>query len=266
MVVARTLDAPAPCPIEILSLGRFEVRVDGTPLRFERKTPRRPLALLKALIAAGGREVAETALMDALWPEADGDAASAALATTLHRLRRLVRYSAAVIRRDGRVGLDGTLCQVDCWRLEDLLADGEAALARSSEAPRRLVSEAVALYRGPFLPGDVDDAWATALRERLRARLLRLLSTVGRLHEQAGRWEEAAACYERGLDLDDGAEGLCRRAMGAYARLARPAEGLALYERCRRQLGAALGVAPSAETEALHRELRRLAATVGRAA
>ena len=49
------LRAPAHPPgawpwcVKVFSLGRFEVQVNDVPLRFEGKTPRRPLALLKVI-------------------------------------------------------------------------------------------------------------------------------------------------------------------------------------------------------------------------
>ncbi len=64
-----------PWPIKIFTLGRFEVLRDGEPVRFARKVQRKPLALLKALVAFGGRSVREELVMDALWPDAEGDAA-----------------------------------------------------------------------------------------------------------------------------------------------------------------------------------------------
>ena len=73
-----------PWPIKIFTLGRFEVLLDGEPVRFARKVQRKPLALLKALIAFGGRRVREDLVMDALWPDAEGDAARVALASALH--------------------------------------------------------------------------------------------------------------------------------------------------------------------------------------
>lgn len=45
-------------PLRIYTLGRFTLVSDGTPLRYSRKAPSKPLLLLKALIAAGGRQVA----------------------------------------------------------------------------------------------------------------------------------------------------------------------------------------------------------------
>jgi LuxR family transcriptional regulator, maltose regulon positive regulatory protein len=64
-----------PWPVKIYTLGRFKVLKDDQPLQFAGKVQRKPLALLKAMIAFGGRHVREELLIDALWPDADGDAA-----------------------------------------------------------------------------------------------------------------------------------------------------------------------------------------------
>ena len=96
-----------PWPIKIFTLGRFEVLRDGEPMRFGRKVQRKPLALLKALIAFGGRSVREELVMDALWPDAEGDAARVALASALHRLRSLLGREQAVVRQEGQLSLDG---------------------------------------------------------------------------------------------------------------------------------------------------------------
>ena len=62
-----------PYPIKIYTLGRFEIIRDDEPLHFSGKEQKKPLELLKALIAFGGRDVPEERLTDALWPDADGD-------------------------------------------------------------------------------------------------------------------------------------------------------------------------------------------------
>src|SRR5262249_10329627 len=104
-----------PWPVKILTLGRFEVLLDGEPVRFARKVQRKPLALLKALVAFGGRGVREELVMDALWPDAEGDAARVALASALHRLRGLLGREQAILRQEGLLSLDSRHCWVDVW-------------------------------------------------------------------------------------------------------------------------------------------------------
>ncbi len=62
--------------------------------------------MLKALIAFGGKDVGETRLSDALWPDAEGDAARTSFDTTLHRLRKLIGNDKAIVINEGLLSLD----------------------------------------------------------------------------------------------------------------------------------------------------------------
>ena len=108
-------------------------------------------------------------LADALWPGAEGDAAAQALTTTLFRLRKLIGEQ-VIRRQDGRLTLDPTLCWVDCWAFERLSNDDSADPPQRLEKLRRL-------HQGPFLDGADDAPWAQPMRERLHAKLTRLLRT-----------------------------------------------------------------------------------------
>jgi LuxR family maltose regulon positive regulatory protein len=55
-----------PYPIRIYTLGRFEIISDDKPLEYAGKEQKKPLEMLKALIARGGRDVPEERLTDAL--------------------------------------------------------------------------------------------------------------------------------------------------------------------------------------------------------
>jgi two-component SAPR family response regulator len=155
--------------IVIFTLGRFEVVLDGIPLRFKGRAPVRALELLSALIAAGGRGVSVASLSDSLWPEADGFDAYRAFTTTLHRLRRLLHCPEAVRLCAGRLTLDAQLCRVDLWEFERTLR-----AARDSDALR----EALDLYHGPFM-GDDPSPWCISMRARLEKQVSASKSRVG---------------------------------------------------------------------------------------
>jgi DNA-binding SARP family transcriptional activator len=248
-----------PWPVKVFTLGRFEVLRDERPVQFAGKAQRKPLALLQALIGLGGRRVREDRLTERLWPDADGHAAHQALATTLHRLRRLLANDRAILRHDGALTLVPEQCWVDLWAVERMIARAEGAIARSPvrdhewAASVRWTERAVALYRGDFLAGDAAP-WAMGVGERLRERVLRQLRKLGHLWESIGDWEEAAECYERAVTLNECAEDFYRRLMLAYAKLDRRADAIRAYQRCRAGL-ATLGMGPSKETEAAHRGL-----------
>lgn len=244
-----------PFPVKLYTLGRFSLLVDDRPVKFSTKTQKKPLDLLKVLVALGGREVSEAKLAEALWPQAEGDAAAQSLATTLHRLRKLIGED-AIERREGRLTLNPEQVWIDAWTLERQMASLEAACReRRTEEVSRLSDRLLALYRGEFLAGESDAHWAIAYRERLRGKCLRLIEhTVGCL-QQGRQHAMALACYQKAIEMDPLAEGFYQGLMRCYHALGRRAEALATYERCRRLLAARFGVTPSPQTQALYQQI-----------
>lgn len=92
-----------PWPLRIRTFGRFEIEVDGEPLRFTGKVQKRPLELLRTLVAFGGTAVHEAQLAQALWPDAEGDDAHNAFVTTLQRLRRMLVHRDALRLQEGKL-------------------------------------------------------------------------------------------------------------------------------------------------------------------
>jgi DNA-binding SARP family transcriptional activator len=150
------------------------------------------------------------------------------------------------------------------WAFERLLTRADAVLSRSNHKGQgwaeyvRLVRRAAELYQGPFLGGDAEAPWATALSDRLRRRFLREHIRVGEHREQNGEWQEAVNCYEAGLRVDPCAEDICRRLMKAYQHLGRPAEMMSIYNSLKEALRNRRGTSPSAETERIRQSLENL--------
>jgi LuxR family maltose regulon positive regulatory protein len=143
--------------------------------------------------------VKEEQLSDALWPEADGDAAHSAFTTTLSRLRDLLGAEKAIRIQEGRATLDPRYCWVDAWAFERLLAEAEGRLREHREGREReavqpspleeLFGKATALYNGHFLAGDEAHVWTTSYRERLRGKFLRLIGRWGGAPGKRGEME-----------------------------------------------------------------------------
>jgi DNA-binding SARP family transcriptional activator len=249
-----------PWPLKIFTLGRFGLVRDGKPVRFSGKVQKKPLALLKALITLGGREVSEEQLMDILWFEADGDVAHKSFATTLHRLRKLIGNEKAIQLREGRLTLNQRYCWVDVWAFERILGQVDAAwkegLAKNNiDQTIQLAEKAIEMYRGPFLAAEIDQPWTISFRERLRSKFLRNVGRLGLYWEKVGDFSRAVNCYQKGLEVDDLAEEFYQRLIICYKRLGRKAEALTVYHRCRNTFSTVLGVEPSPATEAICKSL-----------
>ncbi len=248
-----------PWAFRVRALGAFELLRHDAPIAAPGKAQRRPLDMLKVLIAHGGERVAEERVTGALWPRVDGDSAHRSFTSTLHRLRKLLGEDRAVLLHEGRVTLERRYFWVDVWAFDEVVAEIEALFRRARAAPGAARVEGLAerlleLYRGPFMAGDAEQAWQLPPRERLRARFVRAMTSIGRLWEEAGQWDRALGCYEKCLEADPLAEPFYRRLIAGYLRLERRAEAIEAFSRCRSAL-AGLGVEPSAETRALYEKI-----------
>lgn len=163
-----------PWPIKIYTLGRFEIHLDGKPLPPRRKAPYRVLNLLKAMVAMGGHDIPTSRLIDALWPDTEGDIGQETFNKTLQRLRHLLVQEQVVQVRDGKASLNPSLCWVDALVVEKLLSsDGmDNGRPMSDTAWVSPWERATALYRGQFLGDDDGVGWAELRRGRLHDRVV----------------------------------------------------------------------------------------------
>ncbi len=253
--------APAtwPWPVRIRTLGAFDIERESGATPASRKESRKPLDLLKLLIAQGGENVPVARLCAALWPEAIGDAARNSFDNTLHRLRKLLGADGRVTLRAGGLSLDAASCWTDVAALTGCLA-APPALDRGGDVAlvNAWIDGVLALYQGPFLAGEDELSDVLVARERIEARVTRQVAALGDQLEATDQHAAAARLYQRLVELQPLAEDMVRRLMRCLLHGGQRAEALAAYRRCRQQLSVVLGVRPAAETEAMADQLRNL--------
>jgi len=219
-------------PLEVYDDGGEPVAVAGARLR----------DLITRLALAGGRPVSTDALAEAVWgadPPAD---LANALQTLVSRARRALGGAGAVEQSAAGYRLAIAPGDVDAFRFERLLAEGQTA-------------EALALWREPALA----DAGEFAAPHALRLNGLRLDALVTHLGQEvdAGRSaahvvELAALAAEHPLH-----EKLTALVMRALAATGRQADALVAYEALRARLADELGIDPGPEVRAVHLEVLR---------
>ena len=248
-------------PVTIFTLGRFSFLINGKQADFSRKAPKRPLELLKAIIAQGGREISISRLTVLLWPDVDGDKATRTFNTTLHRLRKILGNDHALVLRDGKLSLDPRHCWVDVWAFEKLLGGSRQLLRDTANSHQvyllgKLTENLLVLYQDHFLIGEDVTSWSVSLQERLRHKIIHHLIEIGRFWETHGCWEQATECYQKGIDLDDLVEVFYQRLMNCYLETHRLSEGMSIYRRCRHTLLIKLSLQPEPETESVYMALK----------
>jgi DNA-binding SARP family transcriptional activator len=248
-----------PWRIRIYTLGAFKLVKDGQTKEFAGKAQRRPLDLLKVLIAYGGKSVDVNVVMDALWPDSQGDAAQKLFDTTLHRLRKLLADDAVTLVNQ-RVSLNPKMCWVDIWEFEQLATvpvrsegpDDDGAEGRDIDA---VIDRIFQLYGGDFLCFEEEQQWIFSPAEKFKGQFIRFVRMSGDLLEQQGKWSRAIEVYRRGIEVDNLSEDLYRALMESQRRGGSVADALETYRRCRHMLSVLLSIAPSERTTALYRQL-----------
>jgi DNA-binding SARP family transcriptional activator len=254
-----------PWPLKIYTLGNFELLKDDKPLQFSQKVQKKPLLMLKAMIAQGGKDVKEERLSDMLWPEADGDQAYSAFTTTLSRLRQLIDNDKAINYHEGKATINPRFCWVDAWAFERIFEKIETESKRTGEDETRergedekvlrLIEKAINLYQGHFLADESEEFWTTSYRERLRNKYLLLIIRFGGYLQKTEQWEKAVQNYQRALEVDNLAEEFYQHLMICYRHLGQYAKAIEIYKRCRKMLTSVLGIEPSPKTKAIHKTL-----------
>lgn len=240
-----------PWPIRIYTFGVFSVEIDGEPLKFSGKAQKKPLELLKALVALGGKNISKRSLAEALWPDAEADDANHSLAITLHRLRKLIGHE-AIIQTQGQFSLSSEVCWSDLQSFEHYLTSGvnELALNHLNEA-LSFTQKAIQLYKEGFLYNDLSSYCVLSTSERMRRKLLHHIDAICTQLCKNDYYEQAIDIYLKGLDIDDLQERFYRGIINCHNKLGRKAEALSVYKECHALMFTVLGHAPSVETKAL---------------
>ncbi|MFP4516589.1 MAG: BTAD domain-containing putative transcriptional regulator [Desulfovibrionales bacterium] len=227
-------------PVRVNTLGAFCIRIQGDVLPFSRKMSKKPLEMLKVMIAYGGRAVIEDKIMDALWPDAEGDAAHQSFATTLHRLRKILGNTGTILLSDRRISLNLRLVWVDVMAFEEYVAaaDEQAYNLNHTEEALGLYEAAIDLYEGHFLEEEEEKPWTVFCRERLRSRFSHAVSQAGSILENSSQVEKAISLYERALVVEEISESLHLMIIRTLYRSGRIVEALDSAERLRKVLAA----------------------------
>lgn len=227
-------------------------------------------ALLAYLSVESDNPHPRSALDGLLFPEMPDVAARTNLRQTITRLRRaigdqqasppylLIQAETLQFNTGSEYSLDVSLFR------QKLQGCPEHAGRRDPGCPEcmRLLQEALALYRGPFLDNFfLDDSesfetWLQTLRQEFSQAVIEACQALVAYYEQRGEYSLATAQTQRWISLAPWSEEAHRQQMRLLARMGQRSAALAQYETCRQSLENELGVDPSPETQALYERLR----------
>jgi DNA-binding SARP family transcriptional activator len=216
---------------EVVMLGRFAVRVDGTEIPEPAWSRRQAAGLVKLLALAPHRQLHRERVIDVLWPKMEPEDTAPRLHKAAHFARRILGGGSLVLRDDMVRLFPAHRVVVDALQFAELATE---ALTSKDAAE---ADKAAAVYTGTFLPNDVYEEWTQEPRARFASLYARLL-------RQARRWAQLA-------EFDPTHEEAQLELMRSYTAQGDRRAALRQYERLDRALHRELGVAPGDQVTAL---------------
>ena len=138
---------------EIVTMGRFDVVIDGTSVATSAWGSKRARTLLKRLVVARGWPVTRDELIEVLWPD-DGhiERLGGRLSVQLSAVRKILGGGVIADRSSIRLDLEHVDVDIERWFA---LTDDSAI---------------VGSYDGEFLPDDRYEDWSAPLRHEIQSR------------------------------------------------------------------------------------------------
>ncbi|MGX1502036.1 UNVERIFIED_CONTAM: DNA-binding SARP family transcriptional activator [Streptomyces graminofaciens] len=234
-------------------LGPLTVRRAGVPL--ELGTPKGRV-LLAVLLCRVGRPVADDALAEAIWGEAQPKSAAKNVQTYVHRLRQHLGDPGRITRQGQGYVLRADRDELDAARFEDLAGLARAALtAGDPDQSRRLFDEALDLWRGPAYAGIADVPALTSEAARLDEMRLGVLEERIDVDLRLGRHSELLGELTALTMEHPFRERMWAQLMLALYRCGRRADALLAYARVRGVLAEETGLEPGPKLRNLHRTI-----------
>ncbi len=257
--------------LEVLTLGRFEVRRNQSPLTGGNWSRRKVCDLFKVLLSAEQHRLHREQIQELLWPASTSEQAANSFGKTLYLLRRALEPGLAagkgsasiyiLLDHDtlmlipGRMKIDADVFEASAKQLQ--------AKIRSHSAQEQQVvhlldefDHVLALYGGEFLPEDLYEDWAQRRRDRLRRVHSWLLENAAELALASAKGQRACEYLQALLEHNSTDEQTHCRLMLTYARMGRRGEALNQYQLLHEALKEDLRANPLPETIELFRNIQ----------
>ncbi|MBN2051171.1 MAG: hypothetical protein JW760_12035 [Spirochaetales bacterium] len=226
-------------PLEITTLGDFKVFSGGKEIMINQlSSQRRVMDLLKLLIVFRKNGVMKEKIYELFWPRYSYKSARDNLNTIIYRLRKTLDDKADFLYTDvNTIRFREGVCITDLDKFQKYLEMArDAEKNRNTEPAVSLYSQAVELYRGDFLEGDLYYDFIRDERESLKNRYKTALFQLAKLTLSSGDYLESLNWSKKIIEKDPLCEPAYRLLMIASALTGNRSEIPRLYDRLNSKL------------------------------
>jgi DNA-binding SARP family transcriptional activator len=255
-------EAAKPVLCEVRLFGGLHVKAPHGVVGERDWTKRKSRLLFSMLVARGGTDVHRGEIIDYLWPDMDEERGLSNFYVVWSAMKRALsprgseQGSPFVQHAHGvcRIVSEHVVSDLDLFKA----AVGRARVAHAEGDARtelEALKEALALYRGDVLPGDVYDDWFGAVREHFKHDYEDAALRAGRLFTELGEPLEGLSMLRDASTHNPWREDLYQEMLKLQIATGQRAAAIETYLTCRARLVDDLGIDPSRETVALYEQV-----------
>ncbi len=254
--------------VEITTLGSFDVRFRGESLLASRGSLRKILELFKYFITFRNKRLVPEAIIDDMWPGSDFQDSKSVLRTQIFRLRTLIEEMHVETAFQDELWLEltyasgyyvlkvGDRCRLDTEVFQAVLTHAESVEKEDVAKAMGFYKQALSLYEGPYMAGQVRGEWLLPVQNRYHRIYLHALSHLLKLLRDDNAHKEIIEVCEKSILLEPYDESLHLHLLHALMELGDTKSASSYYSYITSSLYRELGVKPSAALRAFYRELQ----------
>jgi len=247
--------------IRIQTLGQFNLWLNDEKIDSKKWGRDKTVQLLQYLISNRQRHALhKEKIMDHLWE--DGDDRDFKVA--LHGVNKVLEPErpsrtepSFVIRQGISYQLDLEKVWMDVEALEQYIIIGNEAFGENQAIAKEAYKEAIALYRGVYLPNRVFEDWSSEEREKIQILILGAYVILAEilLNENPLESIRLAQCA---IAIDNTWEDAYRLQMQAYIKKGNRPQAIKAYQKCADVLDKEYGIEPLPATKNLLKEIENI--------
>lgn len=229
---------------------------------------KKPWLLLEYLIAFRDRELSQTELIDAIYPEGKSDNPVNALKTLVHRIRAMLGEldfsdgKNLILQARGTYMWNNTIhfdLDIDLF---DALYSYAVSTASAPEEQLECLLAALSLYAGDLLPKSAMESWVIQLSAYYHNRYIGGVRRACELLHERARYEEIVSICQSAVKIDPYEESVYYHLILALIDLGRHQTALTVYKDMTNLFFHEFGVTPSEKLTALYRDIIKSIHTV----
>lgn len=248
-------------PVRITTFGGLSFSAGENQVRRQIDAGRKLPSLLAYLLLHPGRAIPISEILEAVWPDSESDDPAHAFKTLVYRVRNMMKEDGIPYSRECIIVRSGT-CRwnpelpytIDAEEFERCYK--QAILPSTSAAQKReLLTRAVSLYRGDFLPRCAEEEWIVPVATYYHSLYLRAVLLLIELLDSTKGYAEIEQHCRAALDIEPYDEELHYHLIRVLANQSQNRAALDHYQYANELLLSKLGVTPSARLRELSQQI-----------